>query len=57
MQPHVIDDLVLLKPIGKGNYGEVFLTQKKGRSEYYATKKWIGQSVKYPKIGIVFNMK
>ena len=39
MQPHVIDDLVLIKPIGKGNYGEVFLTQKKGRSEYYATKK------------------
>ena len=36
---HVVDDLILLKSIGKGNYGEVFLTQKKGRSEYYATKK------------------
>ena len=36
---HVVDDLVLLQSIGKGNYGEVFLTQKKGRSEFYATKK------------------
>ena len=35
----VVDDLLLLKVIGKGNYGEVFLTQKKGRPEYYATKK------------------
>jgi len=36
---HVVDDLILLKNIGKGNYGEVFLTQKKGRPEFYATKK------------------
>ena len=36
---HFVDDLVLLKCIGKGNFGEVFLTQKNGRQELYATKK------------------
>ena len=35
----MVDNLILLKTIGKGNYGEVYLTQKKGRPEYYATKK------------------
>lgn len=35
----VVDDLILVKSIGKGNFGEVFLTQKKGRPELYATKK------------------
>ena len=35
----VVDDLYLLKVIGKGNYGQVFLTQRKGRPEFYATKK------------------
>ena len=35
----VVDDLFLIKTIGKGNYGEVFLTQKRGCPEYYATKK------------------
>ena len=36
---HVVDDLILIKSIGKGNFGEVFLTKKKNRPEYYATKK------------------
>ena len=35
----IVDNLILLKTIGKGNYGEVYLTQIKGRPEYYATKK------------------
>ena len=35
----VIDDLTLLKSLGKGSYGEVFLTQKKGKTELFATKK------------------
>lgn len=35
----MVDNLILLKTIGKGNYGEVYLTQIKGRPEYYATKK------------------
>ena len=34
-----IDDFVLLKRIGKGNFGEVFLTQRKGYPQLYATKK------------------
>ena len=42
MKPGVkvmIDDLTLLKSLGKGSYGEVFLTSKKGKSELFATKK------------------
>jgi len=35
----MIDDLTLLKMLGKGSYGEVFLTSKKGKSELFATKK------------------
>ena len=35
----VVDDFVLVKSIGKGNFGEVFLTQKQGYPQYYATKK------------------
>ena len=34
-----VDDLVLLNSIGKGSYGEVFLTTKEGSSEYFATKR------------------
>ena len=42
MQPGTvakIDDLILLKCLGKGSYGEVFLTQKEGKSKLFATKK------------------
>ena len=35
----VIDDLTLLKLLGKGSYGEVYLTSKAGKSELFATKK------------------
>ena len=35
----VVDDFVLVKSIGKGNFGEVFLTQRKGYPQLYATKK------------------
>ena len=35
----MIDDLTLLKCLGKGSYGEVYLTQKKGKSQLFATKK------------------
>jgi serine/threonine protein kinase len=34
-----IDDLILIKSIGKGAYGEVFLTNKKGSKKQFATKK------------------
>ena len=39
MQIQHIDDFLLIKSIGKGNFGEVFLTQRKGYPQYYATKK------------------
>ena len=35
----MIDDLTLLKCLGKGSYGEVFLTTKEGESGLFATKK------------------
>ena len=35
----LIDDYVLIGTIGKGNFGEVFLTRKNGDQELYATKK------------------
>ncbi len=35
----MVDDLTLLKSLGKGSYGEVFLTKKEGRNEFFATKK------------------
>ena len=36
---YFLDDFLLVKTIGKGNFGEVFLTQRKGTKELYATKK------------------
>ena len=35
----MIDDLTLIKKIGKGAFGEVHLTSKQGTSIKYATKK------------------
>ena len=34
-----LEDLTLLKRIGKGSFGEVYLTSKAGRNELFATKK------------------
>ena len=34
-----VDDLILTKSLGKGAFGEVFLTQKKGCKALYATKR------------------
>ena len=34
-----VDDLILSKCLGKGAFGEVYLTQKKGSKELYATKR------------------
>ena len=35
----MLDDLTFIKRLGKGSFGEVFLTEKAGHSELYATKK------------------
>ena len=34
-----VDDLIFTKSLGKGAFGEVFLTQKKGYKGYFATKR------------------
>ena len=36
---HYVDDILLLKLLGKGSFGEVYLSQKRGRKDYLATKK------------------
>ena len=35
-----VDNLVLEKSLGKGSFGEVFLTRIKGDNKYYATKRY-----------------
>ena len=39
MSTEVVDDYTLFKYLGKGSFGEVFLTKKKGSNELFATKK------------------
>ena len=34
----ILDDLTFIKPIGKGSFGQVYLTSKAGHSECFATK-------------------
>jgi serine/threonine protein kinase len=34
----LVDDLTLIKPLGKGAFGEVFLTSKQGTKQKFATK-------------------
>ena len=36
---NVIDNITLIKLLGKGSFGEVYLSTKKGKNEYFATKK------------------
>ena len=48
----IVDDITMTKCIGKGSYGEVYLTIKKGSSESFATKridKKLANSEKYRK--------
>lgn len=44
-----IGDFTLLKSIGKGEFGEVFLTSREGTQERYATKRMIRKYVDRPK--------
>ena len=34
-----VDDITLTKFLGKGSFGEVYLSTKRGRTGYFATKK------------------
>ena len=47
---YVIDDYILLKCLGRGTFGEVFLTTKEGQSEVYATKKMDREYADNPKV-------
>ena len=38
-QLNQIDDITLIKSLGSGSFGEVFLSTKKGKKEFFATKK------------------
>ena len=35
----IVDDLILIKNIQKGDFGGFFLTQRKGTNEYFITEK------------------
>ena len=45
-----IDDLTLLKCLGKGSFGEVYLTSKEGSNELFATKKMEREYADSPKV-------
>ena len=46
----MIEDYSLIKSIGKGEFGEVFLTSKKGTNQLFATKKVSKQKIESPSI-------
>jgi serine/threonine protein kinase len=49
-----VDDLTLIKFLGKGSYGEVYLTKKDGKSELFATKKMDRKIMDQPQISKYF---
>ena len=51
----VVDDYIMTKRLGKGGFGEVLLTQKKGCKELYATKKMDLVSAKEVQIKSIIN--
>ena len=50
-----IDDYLIKNKIGKGSFGEVYLTTKKGRNKIFATKKMQKSIVLQPKVKKFFN--
>jgi serine/threonine protein kinase len=51
----IVEDLTLLERIGKGSFGEVYLTKKAGTSHLFATKKVAKNLVMQQKIKRYFN--
>lgn len=51
----IVEDLTLLERIGKGSFGEVYLTKKSGTNNYFATKKVAKNLVMQQKIKRYFN--
>ena len=45
-----IEDVTLLKCLGKGSFGEVYLSTKKGRNQYFATKKMDRKQADQPSV-------
>ena len=45
-----IEDITLLKCLGKGSFGEVYLSTKRGRREYFATKKMDRKQADQPSV-------
>ena len=43
-----VDNYILLKPLGKGSFGEVFLSTKEGTNKLFATKKYLTKEVESP---------
>jgi len=53
----MLDDLTMIKQLGKGSFGEVYLTSKKGHTKLYATKRFQRQWQMLPKLKNIFIMK
>ena len=51
----IVEDLTLIKQIGKGSFGEVFITSKAGTKELFATKKVKKSMVMDEKVKKYFN--
>ena len=51
----IVEDLTLIKQIGKGSFGEVFITSKAGTKELFATKKVKKSMVMTEKVKKYFN--
>ena len=51
----IIEDLTLIKSVGKGSFGEVFLTSRKGTDQMYAVKKVSKSLVLQEKVKKYFN--
>ena len=51
----IIEDLTLIKSVGKGSFGEVFLTSKKGTDQMFAVKKVSKSLVLQDKVKKYFN--